>query len=154
MFHSCVSTHAGGAGRFTCDAILYLPLCPETKVQCTCVVSGTFSTTRWIFGGLNGEVLCPHNFIELLQPSPCAPPVVGSSDSCGAYLMAANKDPSVGHACDTSTLTISGQPKLNGLQVECQDESQGLLVGNISVMVVGEQMMPLALFDRTYDSRI
>lgn len=99
-------------------------------------MNGTFSTTRWIFSVPDGEEFCLNNLIELLQPMPCYP---GSSDSCGAYLMAANNDPGEGSTCTTSTLTISAQPKLNNLQVECRDMSQDFRVGNTSVIIVGKR---------------
>ena len=130
----------GVARGFTCDAALYHPLCPGTKIQCSCVVGGSYSTTRWIFNSFSGEEFCLHNFIELLQPPPCLLPVVGSIGSCGGYLTAANRDPVQGLPCTTSTLTISAHTTLNGLQIECRDMSQeefGILVGNTSIFIVG-----------------
>ena len=131
----------GDAGSFMCDTTVYQPLCPGTIARCTCIVSGTYSTTRWIINIHNGVELCPYNFIELLQPYPCSPPTMGSSDTCGTYLTAANKDSGVGRVCNTSILTILGHFGLNGLQVECRDMSLSLaggIVGNTSISIVGE----------------
>ena len=132
----------GDAGSFICDAALYRPLCPGTRVQCSCVVGGSYSITRWIFTSFSGLQFCLHNFIELLQPPPCLPPIIGSVGSCGGYLTAANRDPGQGLPCSTSTLTISAHTVLNGLHIECRDMSQeefGILVGNSSIIIVGEQ---------------
>ena len=135
----CFTT--GDAGSFMCDATVHQPLCPGTIARCTCIVSGTYSTTRWIINIPNGVEFCLYNFIELLQPYPCSPPAMGSSDSCGAYLTAANKDSGVGRVCNTSILTILGHSGLNGLQVDCRDMSKGLpgdIIGNASINIIGE----------------
>lgn len=104
-----------------CDSAASKPLCPSTTIACVCTVNGTYSDTEWNFLTLNQ---CPSffNAINLPQPFPCAPPASFSSGQCGPYLTASNTKIGSG-PCQTSTLTITANPALNGLIFECRDYS-------------------------------
>ena len=118
----------GNAQVLLCDPAINQPLCPSTKTTCTCIVNGTYSETGWNFLTLN---LCPssYNSINLPQPDPCAPPATFSSGQCGPYLTASNYAPNKTRddPCQTSILTITANPALNGLVLECRDYASSIL---------------------------
>ena len=128
----------GDAQSLSCDSNIAQPLCPGTITKCTCASGGTL--TRWNFTTLNP---CPNNFnfIALTQQAPCSSSLLSASGTCGAYLSAASNSPSqAGSACPSSTLTITANPSLNGLTIECRDVSSalpGTLIGTRNINIAG-----------------
>ena len=81
-------------------------------MSCICTVTGTASSTRWVFQGK--DFLCPGNIVQLGQAAPC---LVDGGGARGPYLTAGYEVMDVGVAsCPTSTLLIVAQ--FNELLVE------------------------------------
>lgn len=136
--HICTHTAADGS-NFSCDFNTSQPLCPGTISKCTCTVNDPRFATRWFF---NAQTQCGNTFISLAQSYPCDPPYPSSSDTCGPYLIATN-NPS-NSSCSISTLTITANPSLNGLVVECRDTSTsypGVLYGTRNISVSSKHIM-------------
>ena len=131
----------GHTQSFSCDAFLYKPLCSGTVGKCTCVVTGTTSSTRWRFFTPQGSLLCDPA-IDLSQAGGQGSTCPIAMGTCGPYLRAANQRPTSDQGpCQTSTLNITADPHLNGVAAECRDLQSGwpgALIGNITIQIVGE----------------
>ena len=132
----------GNTQSFSCDAFLYTSLCPGTVGKCTCVVTGTTSSTRWSFFTPQSSLLC-NPAIDLSQAGGLGSTCPLAMGTCGLYLRAANQRPAGDQGpCQTSTLNITADPHLNGVAAECRDLQSGLpgaLIGNITIQIVGKQ---------------
>ena len=132
----------GHTQSFSCDAFLYKSLCPGSVGKCTCVVTGTTSSSRWSFFTSQGSLLC-NPAIDLIQAGGLGSTCPLSMGTCGLYLRAANQRPTGDQGpCQTSTLNITADPHLNGATAECRDLQSGLpgaLIGNITIQIVGKQ---------------
>ena len=128
-----LTTLANGQ-TFLCDAALATPLCPGTTAVCTCGVTAGQILTQWTFPQLH-PCLQKFDRIQLTQVAPCSSNT--SAGNCGPSLTAANKDPAIyGAACSFSTLTVTADPSMNGLVIECQNPISGSTIGNATVTVL------------------
>ena len=119
---------------FLCDSVLATPLCPGTIATCVCGTTPGLLMAKWSFQRLQP---CPlrFNLIMLTQVAPCS--AYTSTGTCGAYLTAANRDPAIfASACNSSVLTVTADPSINGLEIMCQNPITGSTIGNASVAVI------------------
>ena len=116
-----------------------------TMATCTCAVPAkdAHSYTCWFLGTATSTQLCTKNMIQLSQAPPCAPPAPSSSGACGPNITASNMAPgSVLVPCTTSVLEVKVPWGKGDLQIQCVDQSNGSLIGEVVLHNPAGELFP------------